>query len=556
MSIRTIEIYARHLLLLLVAVLSSSTILLYFNSEASRSLITERIRISSWTIFQAQIEAVKLSSLLTRCDEGGKCDKKQLTQRLEILASRIDILANSDEAAILPYIPTYRPRLIAILDDLVADIYHFDELNSPLDKITGRELASSFTEQMHEIDHLLQELLRDAAIYNNSIETREEALRINSPTVPFIFLALSGIGLVLLLVYQLRSREAVIERIESMTHDVTTLVNRLPLPVCVASENGQIAFLNEVGRDMFGTFATSVGSSLDRFLCGQDAPKAAGSVSLVVAEGTPRNFRYSRTALQWSGEDRFAYVFQDTRLESDEKLSAMALGKMLLLGELSSSIVHELSQPLMTISATTSNLEMLLVGRDLDEVVYSKIKRIREQVDRIGRIISNVRRLALPVQNDEEFIVIDAVKSAVSLVRFQYEQSAIQLDLSGLVDEGAAVRGNPLLIEISLANILLNSRDAYVSVGGNSTEVRTVHVSNYVIDGRVVIAVADHAGGIDPVLIDRIFDSFVTSKLQDGGMGVGLAICRRAVESMGGGIFAENRGGGACIKISLPLLGA
>lgn len=381
MSIRVIKVYARYILLLVIAIFLSSTILLYFDSQASRSLITERVRISSWAIFQAQLEAVKLSSLLARCEDGGECDKQQLLVRVELLASRIDILATSDEAAILPYIPYYRAQLIAVFDGLVRYIHDIEAPYGSLSQLTGKELALNFTSTMTALHHILQDLLRDATIYNNSIETREEALRINSPTVPFILLAVSGIILIIMLFQQLRSREAAIARIESITYDVTTLVNSLPLPVCVASKDGQIVFLNEVGRDIFGTSATQLGSSLDRFLCDQDAPKVEGSVSLSDVGGTSRTFRYFRTALQWSGEAQFAYVFQDTRLESDAKLSAMALGKMLLLGELGSSIVHELSQPLMTISATTSNLEMMLIGCDLDEGVYAKIKRVREQVD-------------------------------------------------------------------------------------------------------------------------------------------------------------------------------
>jgi signal transduction histidine kinase len=109
-------------------------------------------------------------------------------------------------------------------------------------------------------------------------------------------------------------------------------------------------------------------------------------------------------------------------------------------------------------------------------------------------------------------------------------------------------------LEISILNILLNARDAYLIAPSVETEDRVVRIAVTADEGFVVLAISDQAGGIPASLIDRLFDSFVSSKEKRGGMGVGLSICRRAVESMRGTIKAENRGGGACLTITLPVV--
>jgi signal transduction histidine kinase len=218
-------------------------------------------------------------------------------------------------------------------------------------------------------------------------------------------------------------------------------------------------------------------------------------------------------------------------------------------------MAHELSQPLQVI-----NLACAAAAEELDEAGdrgaaadagYLKLKldRIAQQVDAASRIVGDLRAFVRGEADRQPapFAPGPAIERAVNLTAYGMRQAGIAAS-AGLAEDLPAVTGDIGRLEQVLVNLLNNARDA----GGRTVEV-LAHATER--DGRpfLRIAVQDSGHGIAPDLLPLLFVSFVTTKPRGTGTGLGLRICRRIIEEMGGSISAANRAeGGACFEILLP----
>ena len=222
-------------------------------------------------------------------------------------------------------------------------------------------------------------------------------------------------------------------------------------------------------------------------------------------------------------------------------------------GEMAGTMAHELSQPLQVI-----NLACAAAAEELDEAGergaaadagYLKLKldRIAQQVDAASRIVGDLRAFVRGEADRQPapFAPGPAIERAVNLTAYGMRQAGIA-GSARLAEGLPAVTGDIGRLEQVLVNLLNNARDA----GGRTVEV-LAHAAER--DGRpfLRIAVQDSGHGIAPDLLPQLFVSFVTTKPR--GTGLGLRICRRIIEEMGGSISAANRAeGGACFEILLP----
>ena len=224
-------------------------------------------------------------------------------------------------------------------------------------------------------------------------------------------------------------------------------------------------------------------------------------------------------------------------------------------GEMAGTMAHELSQPLQVI-----NLACAAAAEELDEAgdrgvaadadyLKGKLDRIAQQVDAASRIVGDLRAFVRG-EADRQPVPFDpgpAIERAVSLTAYGMRQAGIAAS-ARLAETLPAVTGDIGRLEQVLVNLLNNARDA----GGRTVEV-VAHATQR--DGRpfLRIAVQDSGHGIAPELLPQLFVSFVTTKPRGTGTGLGLRICRRIIEEMGGSITATNRAeGGACFEILLP----
>ena len=221
-----------------------------------------------------------------------------------------------------------------------------------------------------------------------------------------------------------------------------------------------------------------------------------------------------------------------------------------MLGELATSIAYEVKQPL---TAIVTNAETSLRWLAREDASISKLKQLT------ARIISNARRASDIVQRIRGMAakrapgrvsldLNEVVDEALLFVRHDIESWSIDLSVS----YGAhlpRVTGDRIQLQQVAVNLLVNSIQAIAQGGGCG---RRIELGTSVdSDGSAVFCIRDTGPGIAGENLERIFDSFFTTK--EMGMGIGLAICQSIVVAHGGRITVSNHpDGGAQFRFSLP----
>jgi two-component system sensor histidine kinase DctS len=230
---------------------------------------------------------------------------------------------------------------------------------------------------------------------------------------------------------------------------------------------------------------------------------------------------------------------QQERLQSTARLVAM--------GEMASSIAHELNQPLAAISSYCAGAaNMLRDEAPVAEVVPALDKAV-EQARRAGQVIRRMYSLARHSGHRFEPIrLAERLDAALALTEAEMRQAAIHLVRE--VSDPPMVEGDPVLLEQALLNLLRNAID---SMRDTPADRRQLLVELGSVDGYARLSIADRGCGIDASIADKLFDPLFTTK--DEGMGMGLAICRSVVENHRGRLsFEANPGGGTVFRILLP----
>ena len=223
--------------------------------------------------------------------------------------------------------------------------------------------------------------------------------------------------------------------------------------------------------------------------------------------------------------------------------------RLLELGEMCSGIVHEVNQPLTAIvSFTEACLRTIRGGRGEPALIEDALGRVAEQGTRAAEIVSRLRHLVRKGANRHEvFSLAAAIEEALQLVDHERRRRGVHI----------AVQCEPRLLpvhadRVQIEQILLNLlRNAFHAVDG--AERRQVWLSaGHSGADRVRLMVEDSGPGIPPELLQRVFETFYTTKPK--GLGVGLAISRSLAEEHGGRLWAESSdGGGARFGLELPL---
>jgi signal transduction histidine kinase/PAS domain-containing protein len=222
--------------------------------------------------------------------------------------------------------------------------------------------------------------------------------------------------------------------------------------------------------------------------------------------------------------------------------------RLATLGELATSIAHELNQPLAAIMASASTARRLL--RDHGDLEMLK-PIIGDVLEAAARAADVVRRARAMVRHDDAILETLSVNDIVSGVArlmasdLVIRQVSLRLDLDPTV---RAVVGDRVQLQQVLLNLLLNAVDALDEL---PRERRNVIVTTRQIgDGDVELRVRDTGNGIPPGMGNRVFEPFVTTKRK--GTGLGLAIVRAIVHAHGGRVLAETpTDGGASFRVIL-----
>jgi PAS domain S-box-containing protein len=211
------------------------------------------------------------------------------------------------------------------------------------------------------------------------------------------------------------------------------------------------------------------------------------------------------------------------------------VSRVTTLGEMAASIAHEVDQPLsgVVINATASLRFLNNASPNLDEV-RDGLEAITRDGRRASDVIARIRALARRSATRKEPLDInEVIREVVALADGEVRRTRARLrtELAGNLPR---VLGDPVQLQQVVLNLLLNGLEAMQTVVGRPRELG-ISTHSEAID-HVRVAVRDSGAGIDPLLANRLFEAFCTTK--PGGLGMGLSISRSIVEQHGGRLWA------------------
>ena len=212
------------------------------------------------------------------------------------------------------------------------------------------------------------------------------------------------------------------------------------------------------------------------------------------------------------------------------------------MGEMLSMIAHQWRQPLNSISATAMNLSFMQELGSLDgkEIIDSS-KFIQNTTQKMSETIDDFMSFFKPEPNNETFSVHDVINEIKLMVDAQIRTRGIKLET--ILDNHLEVDGQKNALTQVLLNLIMNSRDSFES---KEEDEKTITVHAYKSNENYYIKVKDNGGGIEPDVIDKIFNPYFTTKEQGKGTGLGLYMVREIIEKyFKGSVFAKNINGGA-----------
>lgn len=236
--------------------------------------------------------------------------------------------------------------------------------------------------------------------------------------------------------------------------------------------------------------------------------------------------------------------------EHKARIQLTRLSRVNTLGEIATSIAHEVNQPLTGIVSSAGACRNWLAGDhpNIDKAQQA-LERMIADANRASGIVDRVRNLSRRAAAKAEWCDADILMSeVVALCRSELDRNGVVLTREA--DNGAAqVFADAVQIQQVLINLVLNAVEAMAAcaAGGRTLIIAVARQPG----DAVFFTVGDTGHGLDPQGIEQIFDPFYSTKT--GGIGMGLAISRSIVESHGGRIWAEARSpAGANFHFSLP----
>jgi C4-dicarboxylate-specific signal transduction histidine kinase len=237
---------------------------------------------------------------------------------------------------------------------------------------------------------------------------------------------------------------------------------------------------------------------------------------------------------------------EERQRQQNEQLQHAA--RLASVGEMASTLAHELNQPLMAMSSFAGAARAFSAQGKTDALadcldgLRTQAQRAREIIDRVREMARKRSTVFAPVALNE------VVRNVLTWVGPELRRH--QVSVSTVLDDSLPpVNGDRILLEQVLVNLLLNAMQALSAVAPAQRQIDIATASN---DTRVLLSVADHGPGVPAAAAERLFEPFNTTRPQ--GLGLGLSICRTIVESHGGRIgHAPRDGGGAVFTIQLPI---
>lgn len=236
--------------------------------------------------------------------------------------------------------------------------------------------------------------------------------------------------------------------------------------------------------------------------------------------------------------------------QAQQRLSEMAhVHRQAIAGQLSSSLAHEINQPLGAILTNAETAEVMLRSPDPDlSELKEIIADIRDDDLRASQVIAHMRSfLRRTPFEQKEIDVNEIMREAFDLMTAQAAERNVALHLKTWT-KPLRIKGDQIQLQQVIINLIANGMDAMADVPFG----RMIIGATAPDGSRALLSISDTGSGIAAGELGKVFEPFFTTKAQ--GLGVGLSIARTIVDAHKGSIWAANQPeGGAVFWISLPL---
>lgn len=393
------------------------------------------------------------------------------------------------------------------------------------------------------------------------------------------------------------------ELVEEKNQELSLLKERskailgvMPSMLLLVNEHGRIRDINDLFLKVFGWYR---GDLLDKHLChGLRCPLSQGGpcpgpcdlwgrlmnvvstgypcVRLIINPAFGRSLHAKHPSYQISilplpasenagrAPREFLITMEDVSRDRALEMQMLRASRLASLGEMATGIVHELTQPLNTISARAQLLRLRLEReRGLKpEAVHEALGEVVEQVFRIAEILQHLRSYVTPEAGASGFSPADLLEGSLKLLKAQFKAWGISVSVHA-AEPMFKIRGRFKDLQHALTNILLNARDALKDYGQGEgavpgkKEIR-IGLRSFMRSGApfVCIEITDNGPGMPPLVLEKAFDPLFSTKSGGQGSGMGLPIAASILHEHGGYIGIQSEpGGGTRVRLEIPASG-
>jgi signal transduction histidine kinase len=347
--------------------------------------------------------------------------------------------------------------------------------------------------------------------------------------------------------------------VEEVLERFVDLYDFAPVGYVTLDHKGTIRALNLTGAALLGEDrATLIGRPfrfflanaqsffplLDRVFSGQG--KESCEVTLLSAGKTPITVRFEALVSSSGEECRVAII--DVTESRQKDFLLIAQNRLAAMGEMINNIAHQWRKPLNTLGLTIQQLLLSYDQGDLDRgTLEESIQKSMELIRHMSQTIDDFKNYFKPDKEKVPFEVPEVVARALLLLEENCSSQEVRIQVIG--SDECCIYGYPNELLQALLNILINAIDALMEKAVSHPEI-TINIGRE--KERVVINIADNAGGISEEIIGQIFDPYFTTKKDGKGTGIGLYLSKTIIEkSMGGSLTAHNVRGGAQFRIEI-----
>lgn len=239
--------------------------------------------------------------------------------------------------------------------------------------------------------------------------------------------------------------------------------------------------------------------------------------------------------------------------QTEEKLRQkdrmmMQQSRQAAMGEMIGNIAHQWRQPLNTLGLLIQQLPCFYDTPDFTrDFVNSNTDESMKLIEHMSQTIDDFRNFFRPDREKSSFDVKKLVLKTISLIEASFITQNISITKD--LEDNLFVSGYPNEFSQVLLTLLNNAREAYA---GKEIKKAVVAIRSFRENDLVVVTVTDNAGGIQELIMDRIFEPYFTTKGSGGGTGIGLYMSKTIIQNnMNGSLTARNTDNGAEFRIAI-----